>query len=1165
MEAARRRAGGGRRGRRGGEANRNFLKLVAAALFALAALLSAVPTARAALLAIDFGSENLKMCLVKPGRTPISIVVNEFSRRKSPSLVGVIAGDRVVGEEGVTMAVKRPLEVFMRTRDLLGRRADDPFLKQMIDAHLLPYTIAPHPRRGGAAAVVAPPGALDPSSSSSSSSDPQLLLPPEELVASVLQYAREAAEIYAGGGKDGGGGGGKGAAGGAGGHSGGKASSDRVVDAVIAVPAWWGLEQRRALSDAASLAGLNLLAIINGHSAAALQYGIERDFSSSSSSGGGKGGDGNGGGEQLVLLFDVGASSTEAALVRFSAYQEGKGSSAKSINQFEVLDVEWDASAGANDLDAFLMRQLAADFDGKHPPSSEGGGDGGNNKGASGVLSFPKAVAKLRRQVRRTKEILSANAAAPFSAEELHNGVDFSTTVSREQLETLADPWFARVAAVAERLLARQAVKPDQLSAVELLGGGSRVPGLQAALSKALGGRQLDRHLDADEAIALGAGLFAANLSSTFRLRRFGMSDAAPYGVEFESLDLELPEAGGAPGAAAGGASSGGDPGAPEVSAEEAAEAAVKGESSDAEGGSGGGGGSGASKTSGVVRALLPPGKRLPARRAVKFHNVTADGFTFALRYNASSPRGLPPGVVAVATAEDAAAGAENDDPLLLARFSVSGISKAVERYGHSGTTVLRFEADHGGRVDLAGAECVVERDEQEQAEVVDDVAWQAAVAEATAEAAKRAEEDEAKLKKEEEAVKEKETKEVKDEAAAKPEKEEEEEDGSKEKKKKKEKAPPTTTTTPRNLTAEYVSAAIANLTRPMKNVTFTRTRTYRVALDVSPALATAAEGKGEGAAAASTGSKAKKATAAALHHAAAWARPSLLGEALDEARATVATWRERELRKRESAKARNDLEAHVIATREALGEEGGGGEDGEREEGGGGGGEDGDGGSYSSSSSSPLRRASTPAERATLREALLDAEDWLYSDEGGHAAADALRERLAALKKLSSAADARAAELSARPLRVAEARAFLSSAREQVASWPATKAWIAASEAQKAGQALDALDKWLGQQEALQAKKKDSEAAAFLAADVAAKLSEAEAAFKVVADKPKPLEKKKKKEEKGEKETKEEGGKEDEAKKEEEGGSKESKQDGGDGGAAAAGAGGGGGDKTEL
>lgn len=98
------------------------------------------------------------------------------------------------------------------------------------------------------------------------------------------------------------------------------------------------------------------------------------------------------------------------------------------------------------------------------------------------------------------------------------------------------------------RLLERNKLKPSDVDAVELLGGGSRVPRVQAALSEVLGGRALDRHLDADEATVLGAGLFAANLSTSFRLKKFGLTDVAMYGVTFESEDLVPPAKAGAAG-----------------------------------------------------------------------------------------------------------------------------------------------------------------------------------------------------------------------------------------------------------------------------------------------------------------------------------------------------------------------------------------------------------------------------------------------------------------------------------------------------------------------------------------------------------------------------------------------------------------------------------------
>lgn len=95
-------------------------------------------------------------------------------------------------------------------------------------------------------------------------------------------------------------------------------------------------------------------------------------------------------------------------------------------------------------------------------------------------------------QVKRLKEVLSANTEAPMSVEELHDGVDFRATVSRSQLEELAGDFWAKATAPLKTLLTRNNVKPESLAAVELLGGGSRVPRLKAALQEALGGRALD-------------------------------------------------------------------------------------------------------------------------------------------------------------------------------------------------------------------------------------------------------------------------------------------------------------------------------------------------------------------------------------------------------------------------------------------------------------------------------------------------------------------------------------------------------------------------------------------------------------------------------------------------------------------------------------------------
>ncbi|PNG99289.1 Heat shock protein 17, partial [Tetrabaena socialis] len=235
---------------------------------------------------------------------------------------------------------------------------------------------------------------------------------------SILYYARGIAEAQAGG---------------------------PVLDAIVTVPAFFGQRQRQALADAATLAGLNLMGLINTHTAAALQYGIERDFVNRS---------------QTIVLYDMGSGSTEVALVKYNTYTVKEAGKPKVYNQLEVRDVDWDESLGANLLDMALARHFAAEFSAKAKLEVD-------------VTALPKAMAKMRRQVRRTKEMLSANSAAPCTVEELYDGIDFQSTITRDAFEVLAKDFFSRATAPLKRIMERNGLQPGDIDAFELLGGGS--------------------------------------------------------------------------------------------------------------------------------------------------------------------------------------------------------------------------------------------------------------------------------------------------------------------------------------------------------------------------------------------------------------------------------------------------------------------------------------------------------------------------------------------------------------------------------------------------------------------------------------------------------------------------------------------------------------------
>ncbi|KAK2965944.1 hypothetical protein RJ640_009862 [Escallonia rubra] len=418
--------------------------------------------AQAAVSSIDLGSEWLKVAVVnlKPGQTPISVAINEMSKRKSPALVAFHDGSRLIGEEAAGLAARYPHKVYSRVRDLLGKPYN--YSKNLLDSMYLPFATVEDSR--GAAAIETDEGVYS----------------PEELTAMVLGYALKLAEVH---------------------------SKVAVKDAVITVPPYFGQAERKGLMQAAELAGINVLSLVNEHSGAALQYGIDKDFSN---------------GSRHVIFYDMGASSTYAALVYFSAYNAKEYGKTVSVNQFQVKDVRWDPELGGQNMELRLVEYFADEF---------------NKQVGNGVdvRKSPKAMAKLKKQVKRTKEILSANTMAPFSVESLYDDRDFRSTITREKFEELCmDIWEKSLIPLKE-VLEHSGLKVTDIHALELIGGATRVPKLQAKLQEFLGRKDLDKHLDADEAIVLGASLHAANLSDGIKLnRKLGMVDGSMYGFVVE-------------------------------------------------------------------------------------------------------------------------------------------------------------------------------------------------------------------------------------------------------------------------------------------------------------------------------------------------------------------------------------------------------------------------------------------------------------------------------------------------------------------------------------------------------------------------------------------------------------------------------------------------------
>ncbi|GAA0154559.1 Hsp70 family chaperone [Lithospermum erythrorhizon] len=436
-------------------------------------LLINLQSSESAVVSIDLGSEWLKVAVVnlKPGQAPISIAINEMSKRKTPSLVALESNTRLIGEEATNLLARYPTKVFYNPRDFISKPYN--YAIARMKEFYLSNDVFLEENRGvvGFRTDLGEFGA-------------------EELVAMVLRFGMGLGEGHVRG---------------------------VVREAVLTVPPYMGVAERKGLLLAAELAGIKVLALVNEHCGAALQYGIDKDFTEES---------------RFVVFYDMGAASTYAALVYFSSYSAKEFGKTISVNQFQVKDVRWDAELGGQDMELRLVEYFADEF---------------NKQLGNGfdVRTSPKAMAKLKKQVKRTKEILSANTMALISVESIHDDRDFRSTITREKFEELCQDIWERALNPLREVIKHSGLKPEEIYAVELIGGATRVPKLKAKLQEFVGRKELDKHLDADEAIVLGASLHAANISDGIKLnRKLGMIDGSTYGymMHLDGPDLEKDE-----------------------------------------------------------------------------------------------------------------------------------------------------------------------------------------------------------------------------------------------------------------------------------------------------------------------------------------------------------------------------------------------------------------------------------------------------------------------------------------------------------------------------------------------------------------------------------------------------------------------------------------------
>jgi len=269
-----------------------------------------------------------------------------------------------------------------------------------------------------------------------------------------------------------------------------------VKDAVITVPAYFNDSQRQATKDAGIISGMNVLRIINEPTAAAIAYGLDKKKGTSQ--------------ESNVLIFDLGGGTFDVSILTI---EDGI---------FEVKSTAGDTHLGGEDFDNRMVDHFVNEFKRKHKKDIKG------NK---------RALRRLRTACERAKRTLSASAQANLEIDSLFEGIDFYTSITRARFEELCSDLFKGTLEPVEKAMRDAKLDKSNINDVVLVGGSTRIPKIQKLLMDFFNGKELNRSINPDEAVAYGAAVQAAILTgdASEAVSDLLLLDVAPLSLGIET------------------------------------------------------------------------------------------------------------------------------------------------------------------------------------------------------------------------------------------------------------------------------------------------------------------------------------------------------------------------------------------------------------------------------------------------------------------------------------------------------------------------------------------------------------------------------------------------------------------------------------------------------